>query len=107
VGRSCLLRSGSSGDTEYIEQLVDEAHLVLDVRLAHQAMTAADHPHHLEALDRSRRPLHCLKASDRTNNSLECAMIGFDDVIQVFAGPVFCVDRQLSFSLQPADSLRI
>jgi hypothetical protein len=34
-------------------------------------------------------------------------MIGFDDVVQVFADPVRHVDRQLALSLQSADSLRV
>ena len=85
VGRSWLLRSGSSGDSEDIEQLVDEAHLVLHVRLAHEAMTAADHPHHLKAFDRSRRRLHCLKASRGANDSLQCTVVRFNEVVQILA----------------------
>lgn len=45
---SCAVRFyeiGSSGDQENIEQLIDETHLVLDVRLACEAMASADHPH--------------------------------------------------------------
>jgi len=34
---------------------------------------------------------------------LERAMVGFDDVVQVFADPMFRVVGQLTFSLQPTD----
>ena len=33
-------------------------------------------------------------------------MIGFNDVVQVFAGPVFCLDGQLALPLQPANCFR-
>jgi hypothetical protein len=54
----------SSGKGEDIEQPVDKAHLVLDLWLAAKAMDSADHPHHLEPLDGSRR-LIALDARDR------------------------------------------
>ena len=40
VMSSSLLRGRSSGDREDVEQFVDKANLVLDVRLAGEAMTA-------------------------------------------------------------------
>jgi hypothetical protein len=58
----------SSRNVKDIEQLVYEAHLVLHVRLAREAMASADHPHHFEALDPSGRRLHCLKAAGRFGN---------------------------------------
>ena len=79
-------------------------HLVFHVRLAHKAMTAADHPHDLEALDRSGRRLHCLKASGTPDDSFECSMIGFDNVVQVLACPVFCARRQFALPLQPVEA---
>jgi hypothetical protein len=54
-------------------------------------MPSTNHTHHFEALDRRGRCPHRLKASGGMNGSFECAMVGFDDVVQVFAGPVFCV----------------
>ncbi len=44
-------------------------------------MPAADHTHHFKALDRSGRGPHRLKAAGGANDSLECAMVGFDDVV--------------------------
>jgi hypothetical protein len=41
------------------------------------------------------------------DDSLEGAMIGFDDIVQVFTGPVFCAGRQLALALQPADRFRV
>lgn len=34
-------------------------------------------------------------------------MVGFNDAVQVFAGPMFCVGRQLSLPLQSADRFGI
>lgn len=58
---SCAVRS--SCDYEDVEQFIDETHLVLDARLASEAMAASDHSHHFKALDRSGCRLHGLKAS--------------------------------------------
>src|ERR1700712_1333074 len=58
----------SSGDREDVEQLVYKTHLVLDVRLAREAMTSADHSHHFEALDGSGCRLHSLKAPCRADD---------------------------------------
>jgi hypothetical protein len=93
-GRSlagCFLLSGR--DSEDVEELVYETDLLSDAGLTCEAMPAPDHTHDFKALDGSRRCLHRLKASGGTNDSFECAMIGFNDVVQVFAGPVFCVGR--------------
>ena len=97
----------SSCDREDLEELVDKAHLVPDVRLASKAMSSTDHPHHLETLDGSGCCSHRLKASGRSNDLLECAMVRLDDVVPVFAGPMSCVSRQLAFPLQAIDSLRV
>jgi hypothetical protein len=56
-------------------------------------MPAPDHTHDFEALDGSSRCPHRLKASGGTNDALKGAMVGFDDVIQVFAGSMFYVIR--------------
>jgi len=49
VGRSSSVARFTSGsDIEDVEQLVYEAHLVFDMRLTREAMSSADHPHHLE-----------------------------------------------------------
>ncbi len=53
-----------------------------------ETVSSTDHTHHLEALDCGSRCLHRLKASGGTNDSLECAMVGFDNIVQVFAVPV-------------------
>ena len=34
-------------------------------------------------------------------------MIGFNNVVQILAGSVFCVCRQLVLALQPADLFRV
>ena len=34
-------------------------------------------------------------------------MVGFDDVVQIFAGPMFCIGRQFAFPLQAADRFRV
>ena len=107
VGRSWLLHVYSSGDLEDVEQLVDETHLVLHVRLAREAMASADHPHHLEALDRSGRRLHCLKAAGRPDHSFEGAVVCFDDVIEVLARAMPCIGRQPAFPLQPNDGFGV
>src|SRR5271170_2622047 len=86
VGRSSsVTRFPSGGDNEDVEQLVYEAHLVFDMRLTREAMSSADHPHHLEPLHRSGGRLHCLKASRGANDSLQCAVVGFNDVVQILA----------------------
>jgi hypothetical protein len=74
VGRSSSVARFTSGsDIEDVEQLVYEAHLVFDMRLTREAMSSADHPHHLEPLHRSGGRLHCLKASPGANDSLQCS----------------------------------
>jgi hypothetical protein len=75
--------------------------------LAHEAMAAADHPHHLESLDRSGRGLPCLKAAGRTDDSFECSVISLDDVIKVLVSTMLCRACQRAFSLQSADRFRI
>ncbi len=66
-------------------------------------MTAADPPHYFKALDRSGCRLHGLKASGRSDHSLECAIVGLDDIVQVLAGAMLRRVWKLIFSLQPAD----
>ena len=86
VGRSSsVARFKSGSDNEDVEQLVYEAHLVFDMGLTREAMSSADHPHHLEALHRSGGRLHCLKASRGANDSLQCAVVRFNDVVQILA----------------------
>ena len=97
----------SSCDREDLEELVDKAHFVPDVLIASEAMSSTDHPHPLETLDGSGCCSHRLKSSGRSNDLLECAMVRLDDVVQVFAGPMSCVSRQLAFPLQAIDSLRV
>jgi hypothetical protein len=80
VGRSSSVTRITPGiDNEDVEQLVYEAHLVFDLRLTREAMSSADHPHHLESLHCSR--LHCLNASRGANDSLQWAVVGFNDVV--------------------------
>src|SRR3984957_14367259 len=86
VGRSSsVTRFPSGSDNEDVEQLVYEAHLVFDMRLTREAMSSADHSHHLEPLHCSGGRLHCLKASRGANDSLQCAVVGFNDVVQILA----------------------
>ena len=108
VGRSSVIaRFGSGGETVGIEQLVDEPDFVFDVRLAGEAMPAPDHPHHFEPFDRSGGRFHRLKASRWSQDSLECAVVCLDDVVKVLRGAMLRIARQLVFSLQPADGLRV
>ena len=60
--------------------------LVLDKWFTYEAMASSDHGHDFESLDRSGSRLHRLKATGRPNDSLECAVVCFDDAVQVFAG---------------------
>ena len=53
-------------------------------------MTSADHPHHLEALDRIDGRLHSLKAPCWADDSLERSMIRFDNVVEVLARAMLC-----------------
>ena len=86
VGRSSSVERFASGsDIEDVEQFVYEAHLVFDMRLTRDAMSSADHPHHLEPLHRSGCRLHCLKASRGAKDSLQCAVVRFNDVVQILA----------------------
>ena len=71
----------SSSDREDVEQLVDETHFVLHVRLTGEAMAPANHARHFEALDGSGRRLHSLKAPCRANDALESTLIRFNDVV--------------------------
>jgi len=59
----------SSSDREDVEQLVDETHFALHVRLARDAMASADHPHHLKALDRRGCSFYCLNIPSCTRSS--------------------------------------
>ena len=79
------LRGLPQAEIEDVEQLVYEAHLVFDMRLTGEAMSSADHPHHLEPLHRSGGRLHCLKASRGANDSLKCAVVRFNEVVQILA----------------------
>jgi len=67
-----------------LEEPVYEADLVVDALLAGEAVTSADHPHDLEALDRSACCLHRLEAACGPDHPLECTMICFNDVVQYF-----------------------
>jgi hypothetical protein len=66
---SSVARFPSGSDNEDVEQLVYEAHLVFNMGLTREAMSSADHPHHLEPLHHSGGRLHCLKASRGANDS--------------------------------------
>ena len=85
---SCALDShgvGSSSDRKDVEQLIDEAHLVIHLRLAGEARTSTDPPHHLEVPVRSRSRLHHLQAVCGLNDSFESIVGCFDKVVQVRA----------------------
>ena len=70
-------------------------------------MPAPDHTHLFTTLDRGSSCPHRLKASGGANDLLECAMIGFNNGVQVFASPMFCLDGQLALPLQSADRFRV
>jgi hypothetical protein len=53
--------------------------------LHREAMSSADHPHDLAPLHRSGGRLHCLKASRGANDSLQCAVVRFNDIVQRLA----------------------
>ena len=82
---SSIARFRSGSDIEDVEQLVYEAHFVFDMQLTREAMSSADHPHHLESLHHSGGRLHRLKASRGANDSLQCAVVCFNDVVQILA----------------------
>jgi len=60
--------------------------LVLDVRLAREAMTSADHPRHFKALDCGGSRLHGLEAPNWANDSFERYVVRLNNVVQVLAG---------------------
>jgi len=70
-------------------------------------MAFADHPHHLKDFGRSRRRLHCLKASGGADNPLECSVVCLHDVVEAVAGSILRIALQPSFSLQPAERFAI
>ena len=90
-----------------LEQLVDEADFIVHAWLARQAMTASDHAHHLEALESGSGYPYRLKPSRGTGDSLQRAMIGFDNVVQVLRCLVPSVRQQTFFAFELLDDLRI
>ena len=71
----------SGGD---VEELVDETDFACGPGFTQDAMAAADHAHDLEALDRGVGRLHRLKASSGPDHLFEGAVIGLNDVVQIF-----------------------
>ena len=57
--------------------------------------------HHLETLDRGIGRLQHLEAPDRPGQLLQLAVVGFDDVVQVFDLPMQRLRRAPAFLLQP------
>ncbi|MCU1226534.1 MAG: hypothetical protein JWQ42_4627 [Edaphobacter sp.] len=53
------------------------------MRLTREAMSSADHPHHLEPFIVA-AAVFIVKAA-WANNSLQCAVVGFNDVVQILA----------------------
>ena len=68
-----------------------------------EAVPASDHTHHFKALDGRGSCCHRLKASGGSDDALKGAMVGFDEVVQIFAGPMSCVGRQLALALKPVN----
>ena len=89
------------------EELVHETDFACHAALCQAAMAAADHPHHLEAFDGGGGCCHPLEAAGGPDDALERAMIGLNDVIQIFRCPVLNIFRQQAFLLQALDCLGI
>jgi hypothetical protein len=70
------------------EELVDETDFACHVRMAQDAVAAADHAHDLETPDGDGGGFHRLEAACRADDTLERAMISLKDVIQIFRRPM-------------------
>ncbi len=81
----------SDCDIEDVERRMYKSDLVFYLRLAREAMPSVHQSHPFKALYRSGRCPHHLHISCGTDDSLECAMIGFNDLARVFACSMFCV----------------
>ena len=75
--------------------------------MSRQAVTSADHSHHLKTLQSYRGGLHALEAASRPDHPLERAVIRLNDVVQVLRGPMLDIFWQQPFVLQAVDCLRI
>lgn len=71
--------------------------------LASEAVSAADHVHDIQTLDRGCYCLHRLKAASRLDHSLERAKICLDDVLQVLRHSMLCVRRKLTAAFEAPD----
>lgn len=56
-------------------------------------MATTDHTHNLEALDGGVSGPHCLEATWGSGDTLDPAMVGFNDVVQVLRCSVLRVRR--------------
>ena len=69
----------------------------------HPGLTLAQRAHHLEALDRGVGRLHRLEPAHGPDQQLELAVVGLDDVVEVFHLPVPRFLRALALGLQLCD----
>src|SRR5215213_779156 len=92
---------GQCGDTE-TEGALDEARLSLNVvgNIEERRLVFAERAHHLEAFDCRIGGLQRLEASDRADQLLQLAVIGLDDVVEIFHLPMLRVLRTLALLLQ-------
>ena len=56
--------------------------------------------HHFESLDGRVGSLHRLETSHWTNQLFQLAMIGFDDIVQIFELSMHLIQTTLAFNLQ-------
>ena len=75
--------------------------------MVQEAVTSADHSHHLKTFQGRRGGLHSLKPAGRPDYPLERAVIRLNDVVQVLRGPMLDIFWQQPFVLQAVDCLRI
>ena len=81
------------------EELVHKTDFACHTRLRQDAVATPDHAHDLKASQGCRGCLHPLEAAGRPDHTLERTVIRFDDIVQVFRGPVLDIFRQQPFAL--------
>jgi hypothetical protein len=81
------------------EELVDETDFACHATLCQAAMAAADHTHHLEALQGRSGGSHPLEAAGRPDHTLERTMIRFDDIIEILRGAMLDMFQQQPVAL--------
>ncbi len=81
------------------EELVHETDFACHTGLRQDAVATADHAHDLKTSQGCGGCSHPLEATGWVDHALERAVICFDDIVQVFRGPVLDIFRQQPFAL--------